>query len=248
EFLNTASAPKIKEILAQHRDMVAMSSYIADDRSPQTQGVISELQQTSREIFLGNFRKKGNLSMRNLVQEKGGRLIFIEYDISVGAMLSPVYSLLFDSAIKTALGRRQKAGSVYFLADEFRLLPHLQHVDDAVNFGRSLGVKFMIGVQNVEQVYESYGEQRARSIMSGFLTNVAFRVNDVSSKQYIKNLFGQNRKLETYLSAVQTRGITENVRDAYVVEDWDISNLRLGEAIIGLPGKEPFRFQFKKLR
>jgi len=248
EFLDTASAPKIKEMLARHKDMVAMSSYISDDRSPQTQGVISELQQTSREIFLGNFKKKGNLSMRNLVAEKGGRLIFIEYDIGVGAMLSPVYSLLFDSAIKEALGRKQRAGSVYFLADEFRLLPNLQHVDDAVNFGRSLGVKFMIGIQNVEQVYESYGEQRARSIMSGFLTSVAFRVNDASSKQYVKNLHGQNRKLETYLSAVQTRGITETVRDAYVVEDWDISNLQLGEAIIGLPGKPPFRFRFKKMK
>jgi hypothetical protein len=48
------------------------------------------------------------------------------------------------------------------------------------------------------------------------------------------------------MSAVQTRGITENVREAFVVEDWDISNLGLGEAIIGLPGKPPFKFKFKK--
>jgi type IV secretory pathway TraG/TraD family ATPase VirD4 len=104
----------------------------------------------------------------------------------------------------------------------------------------------MIGIQNVEQVYECYGEQLARSILSGFLTTIAFRVNDVSSKQYIKDLHGQNRKKETYMSTVQTRGVIESVRDASVVEDWDISNLELGESIIGLPGKPPFRFKFKK--
>jgi type IV secretory pathway TraG/TraD family ATPase VirD4 len=245
-FLDSSSTTQLREMLSSHDDMKAMVSYIADDRSPQTQGVASELQQISREILLGNFKKRGTLSMRNLVRSKGGKMVFIEYDIGVGAMLSPIYSLLFDMAIKEALCRKKSEGSVYFVADEFRLIPNLQHVDDAVNFGRSLGVKFMVGIQNVEQVYECYGEQRARSIMSGFLTTVAFRVNDASSKRYIKDLHGENRKKETYMSAVQTRGVTENVRDASVVEDWDISNLELGEAIVGLPGKPPFRFKFKK--
>ena len=245
-FLDSSPTAELREMLQQHSDMKAMLSYIADDRSPQTQGVMSELQQLSREIFLGNFKKKGALSIRNLVRYKDRRFIFVEYDIGVGAMLSPIYSLLFDMAIKEALCRKKSEGSVYFIADEFRLIPNLQHVDDAVNFGRSLGVKFMIGIQNVEQVYECYGEQRARSIMAGFLTTIAFRVNDASSKKYIKDLHGENRKKETYMSSVQTRGITENIRDAFVVEDWDISNLGLGEAIIGLPGKPPFRFRLKK--
>ncbi|MCL2820787.1 MAG: type IV secretion system DNA-binding domain-containing protein [Oscillospiraceae bacterium] len=245
-FLDSSPLSELREMLSQHNDLKAMISYISDDRSPQTQGVMSELQQLSREIFLGNFKKQGNLSMRNIVRSKGGKMVFIEYDIGVGAMLSPIYSLLFDLAIKEALCRKKSEGSVYFIADEFRLIPNLQHVDDAVNFGRSLGVKFMIGIQNVEQIYECYGEQRARSLMSGFLTSVAFRVNDASSKQYIKDLHGVNRKKETYMSAVQTRGITENIRDANVVEDWDISNLGLGEAIIGLPGKPPFYFKFRK--
>ena len=245
-FLDSSPTAELREMLAQHSDMKAMVSYISDDRSPQTQGVMSELQQISREILLGNFKKPGTLSMRDLVRAKGGRFVFIEYDISVGAMLSPIYTLLFDMAIKEALGRRKSEGNVYFIADEFRLIPNLQHVDDAVNFGRSMGVKFMIGIQNVEQVYECYGEERARSIMSGFLTSIAFRVNDASSKKYIKDLHGENRKKETYMSAVQTRGITENIREAFVVEDWDISNLSLGEAIIGLPGKPPFLFKFIK--
>ncbi len=245
-FLDGAPTAEIREILKQHDDLKAMVSYIFDDRSPQTQGVISELQQLSREIFLGNFKKQGTLSMRNIVRNKGGRFVFIEYDLGIGNMLSPIYSLLFDLAIKEALCRQKSEGNVYFITDEFSLIPNLQHVDDAVNFGRSLGVKFMIGIQNIDQIYENYGENRARSLLSGFLTSICFRVNDEKSKEYIKELHGVNRKKEIYMASVQGRGIVESVRDANVVEDWDITRLALGQAIIGFPGTPPFLFQFKK--
>ena len=161
-------------------------------------------------------------------------------------MLSPVYSLMFDMAIKEALGRKRTQGNVYFITDEFRLLPNLEHVDDAVNFGRSLGIKFMIGIQNVEQIYESYGEERARSIMSGFLTSFAFRVNDAKSREYIQQLYGKNQKVERYIPLNQSKGIVETQRESNVVEDWDVSNLRIGEAILGFPNVEPFIFRFEE--
>lgn len=91
-----------------------MVSYIFDDRSPQTQGVISELQQLSRELFLGNFKKDGTLSLRNIIRAKGGKVIFIEYDLGIGNMLSPIYTLLFDLAIKEALCRK-RAKEMYSL-------------------------------------------------------------------------------------------------------------------------------------
>jgi type IV secretory pathway TraG/TraD family ATPase VirD4 len=244
--LDQSPAAEIRAILQQHEDLKAMVSYIADDRSPQTQGVISELQQHIREVFVGNFRKKGSLSMRKSIRAKGGRIIFIEYDLGIGGMLTPIYRLLMDMAIKEAISRKKSEGNVWFIIDEFRLIPNLQHVDDGVNFGRSLGAKFIIGVQNVEQVFHAYGEAQAHSILSGFLTTVAFHVNDATTRQFIQGLFGRNRKKEVYMAAVQSRGIVEQVRDANVVEDWEIANMHVGEAIIGMPGFEPFKFRFDK--
>ena len=246
DFINSTPTAKIKEMLNHYKDLRAMTSYISNPESPQTQGVMSELQQITREIFIGNFAKKGSLSMKNLIKNKGGKTIFIEYDLSVGGMLSPIYTLLFDLAIKEALGRNRSEGNVYFITDEFKLLPNLQHIDDAVNFGRSLGIKFMIGVQNVEQIYAEYGEERARSLMSGFSTNISFRVNDQKSREYIQSLYGRNQKLDSYLPVIQSKGFIETQREANVVEDWDISRLRIGEAIIGLPLIEPFIFRFNE--
>ncbi len=245
-YINSSTSGDLRQMIESYPDLRAMASYIAKDDSAQTQGVLSELQQVVRNIFVGNFAKTGSLGLSRLVKEKQGRKIFIEYDLSLGEMLTPIYSLMFDMAIKQALGRSRSEGNVYFITDEFRLLPNLQHIDDAVNFGRSLGIRFMIGIQNVEQIFENYGEYRARSIMSGFLSSFNFRVNDARSREYIKEQFGKNRKLETYVPILQNRGMVEEQREANVVEDWDMSNLEIGQAIIGFPGYEPFLFQFDR--
>ena len=246
-FLDQVPSTRLYKILTERPKFNALASYIAPEAAAQAQGVFSEMQQLVREVFVGNFRRKGTLSMRQLVREKQGRIIFIEYDLGIGQVLSPVYRLLFDQAIKEALCRREgERGNVYFIMDEFRLIPLLQHVDDGVNFGRSLGAKFVIGVQNIEQVFNAYTEPLARSILSGFNTLMAFRVQDIQTRTFVKDIFGTNRKRDVYLSTVQTRGVLDNVRDANVVEDWDVLNLGRGDAIIGLPSSAPFRFHFSR--
>lgn len=244
KYINQTTSKELRAMLNSYAQFRAMTSYIYNDDSPQTQGVLSELQQVVRQIFIGNFASYGKLGIRDLIHKKGGKRIFIEYDLSIGQTLTPVYSLMFDLAIKEAIGRNRAKGNVYFVTDEFRLLPNLQHIDDAVNFGRSLGVKFLIGIQNVEQIYDNYGEERARSILSGLSTIFAFRVNDAKSREYIKDVFGQNVQLLRYQATIANKGLQELHRDGYVVEDWDILRLEIGEAIIGFSGVPPFKFKF----
>ena len=125
QYFDQSNVEDYLNLLDCHQDLKAMKSYIAGEHSSQSLGVLSELQQLVREVFIGNFRKKGTLSMREIVRNKGGKFVFIEYDLSIGNMLSPIYSLLFDMAIKEALSRKKSEGSVYFIADEFRLIPNL---------------------------------------------------------------------------------------------------------------------------
>ena len=200
EFLDKSPTSTLRKMLNMRQETRSMVSYIYDDASGQTQGVISEMQQAVREIFIGNFRKEGSLSLRQLVRAKGGRCVFIEYDLGIGSTLAPIYSLMFDLAIKEALCRQKSEGSVYFITDEFSLLPNLKHIDDAVNFGRSLGIKFLIGYQNIEQLVDIYGQARANSLLSGFLTQIFFRCSDPASRKYIQDTFGVNRKKEIYMA------------------------------------------------
>ena len=82
----------------------------------------------------------------------------------------------------------------------------------------------------------------AASILSGFSSNFVFRLNDRASISYVQGITGRNRKAEIYKSG--SAQVVEHIREGNVVEDWDIARLGLGEAIVGLAGREPFKFQF----
>ena len=246
EALQTVDPRAFVDLLKSAKDTKAMVPYIEDLSSGQTQGVLSELQQGTTDVLIGNFARQGTLSMRELVRQKGGRVVFIEYDLSIGSVLGPIYQLLFDLAIKEALSRRKNEGNVFFIIDEFRLLPKLTHIDDGVNFGRSLGAKFIIGVQNVEQVFHVYGEELARSMLSGFSTTVSFRLNDYKSREFVKDLAGANGRVTSYESSNKTKGIVEQYRDTTVIQDYDVNSLRIGEALILRNGNPPFRFRFRE--
>jgi len=242
-LLDSCDVAKIIEILEGHVDLQSVRSYIEGDGT-QSQGVLSEMFSVMREIFIGVFAEKGGFSIREFVRKKGNKTLFIEYDLAIGSMLTPIYRLMFDLALKEALGRNKTQGNVYLICDEFKLLPHLQHIDDGVNFGRSLGVKVMAGIQSIEQLFEIYGKSRGMNIAAGFASLFAFRANDVSTREYVSGLFGKNIILEQYQMS-DTR-IVEEKRNGSTVEDWDMNSLQVGEAIVGLPFAQPFRFYFDR--
>ena len=141
------------------------------------------------------------------------------------------------------MGRETQAGSVYLICDEFKLLPLLQHIEDGVNFGRSLGVKIIAGLQSVNQILEVYGEARGKNVMAGFSSVLSFKANDIDSRKYTTELYGRNIILEQRKTILNT--LNEERYEGNSVEDWNICDLKIGEAIIGLPFSKPFKFQFE---
>lgn len=245
EMLDGSDSTMLQGILRSHPDMRSVCSYIDGDGG-QSQGVMAELYSVVREVLMGVFAEKGGFSMREFVRRRDRNVLYVEYDLSIGSVLTPVYRLLFDMALKEALGRQKNQGNVYLICDEFRLLPHLQHIDDGVNFGRSLGVKIIAGLQSIEQLYEIYGESRGKNIAAGFSSIFAFKANDITTRDYVSNLFGKNVLLERYVSTGAQ--YMEEKRIGQVVEDWDMARLQVGEAIVCLPFAAPFPFRFELYR
>lgn len=247
-YLNRLSPSRIANLFSTPltRDLSAVLTYIGDGQSDQGLGVLAEMQNVMRQLLVGSFAEKGGFSVRDFARKKGGKALFIEYDLSIGESLTPIYRLLFDLALKEAMGRAKSEGKVYFICDEFKLLPHLQHIEDGVNFGRSLGVNIIAGLQSIEQLYELYDEYKGHNIAAGFSSVFAFKSNDSASRNYISDLYGKNIVSEQYKTASNT--LIEEKRDGKTVEDWDLMSLKLGEAIIGFPFEKPFRFQFDLYR
>lgn len=241
-FLQGSSPELLAEQLSAHEPLRSAASYIQAG-SEQSLGVISEVYTMVRRLFMGVFAKKGVFSMRQFIRQRAGKVLFLEYDLSIGNVLTPLYRLLIDLALKEALGQNRTDGNIYLIFDEFKLLPHLQHIDDAVNFGRSKGVKVFAGLQSIEQLYDIYGQSRGRSVAAGFGSVYAFRVNDEASMRYARGLYGAN--LMNIRTVATNNQISEQIQTGFVIEDRMLAALHPGEAVVCLPFTPPFIFQFK---
>lgn len=239
-----SSADDLRDLLAEHPDLSGSARYLEGDRTPEQ--ILAFLQQTLNASFSGVFREEGRFSVREFIRGKGNHTLFIEYDVSMGSRLSPIYRVLMDLAIKEALGlgRQGSPGNVFFVMDEFALLPKLSHIGDGINFGRSLGLKFLVGTQNVNQVLHAYGSAVGASILSGFGTMLAFRLMDSGSRDLVRDRYGANRKQITTFAAVRAEGVQQVTVLGNVIEDWDMSRLGRGECIVCFPEGPPRLFQF----
>lgn len=244
--LDESTIYEVKEMIESHPSFASVLSYIGDGSSEQALGVYAEMLGTVRKLMQTCFDDKGMFSIRDFVRKSGGKTLFVEYDISIGQSLTAIYSLLFDLALKEALGRRKPNGNVYFICDEFRLIPYLQHIEDGVNFGRSMGVKIIAGLQSINQLTEAYGKERGNNILAGFSSIMAFHANDKYTRDYIVGLHGKNIVLEQYRTI--DNSLREERHEAHVVEDWNMSDLEVGEAVVSFPFGRPFKYRFDLYR
>lgn len=248
-FFHSANAEAYHQMIDRNRDFESIRDYFGkrgSNLTAQALGVLSYVATMVNDIFVGIFaenRSAGSFSMRQLVRHKGGSAVFVEYDLSAGEVLGPIYGLMYDLALKEALGGRSQKGNVYIICDEFRILPKLKHINDALNLGRSLGVKVVAGLQTIDQLYEVYGEELGKTIAAGFMNSMCFQTWDLSSREFISDRFGKtysNLEFHSMSNPVSTQ------REGRTVEDWDILGLEVGEAFINLTGEAPFRFCFQK--
>lgn len=242
-YFNVAQQEQYESLTNSFDDLRSLKMYLGDYNNNQALGVLSEVLNMVKDTFIGVFGDYGNFSMRNFVRQRGGRTLFLEYDMAIGQTLAPLYSLLLDLAIKEVLSQSEDPdGYVYIIVDEFKLVPYLQHMDDAVNFGRGRHLSIQAGLQSLNQIYDNYGIHKGGALLSGFSTMIAFHLNDTPSRDYVREYFGQN-----YLDEFINAQISER-RTGYTVEDWELNDLRLGDAVVGIEGERPFLFHFEEFK
>ncbi|RAL22605.1 type IV secretory system conjugative DNA transfer family protein [Thermoflavimicrobium daqui] len=242
QFIQWSNDVVLRNMFLEHPDLKWIRNYIQKDGKSTTQSFIVHLYQTIFKLFSGNFARKGDFSIREVVTKKEGRAVFLEFDLANGNILEPIYTVLLDLAMKEVLGRSASEGNVYFILDEFPLIPKLNYMDNALNFGRSLGVKIVAGIQNVGQVEHRYGRELGHSILSGFGSVFAFRLNDVSSRDFVTARHGATKRFIGLKSSNAQKGIQDLLIDGKVIEDWNIVTLKTGQCIVSLPDEDPFIF------
>lgn len=228
-------------------------NYLGSGGDSQALGILAELQLMLNRVFQGVFNLEpdanhASFSVINMIRRAKNQSLFIEYDIQKGEVLAPVYSLLIDLALKEALSpirASSRAGGMFLILDELKLLPEISHLEDALNFGRGNRVGVVAGLQSVHQLETMYGTARSNVIMGGFGSLIAMQLNDAASRKHVSERCGTNIVVERKMG-IGYKSVEER-RSGYVVEDWDIQELTRGQAICKLSSQiTPFKFEFQK--
>lgn len=230
------------------QDYQAMIDYISGGKSGnQTQGVLSYLRTMPYEMFIGPFAKedpKREISIRELVESDKSAAIFLEYDLKRNETLSPIYAFLIDQFLKYAMGGRKKTRRpCYLILDEWaRIKVRSKQIENALSMGRSQNLKVICGLQNVNSLKDIYQEEM-QSILAGFQTVVGFYVPDSESRKFLTERSGKNYQNLSFTSHNKNK---DGQRDGYCLEDWDIQELKCGQAAVMMPGEKPFIYQLPK--
>ena len=242
KFLCSLSNEKLLNFTGTHDDFKYLKMYVGNGTSTQALGVYAYLSAMRSRSLISSFRYKqsaGEFSMRKLIREKGGKVVFLEFDINYAETLECIYSLFYDLAIKEALSLSDEGSNTYFICDEMNLIPHVTRFEELLNFGRSKGCKTLIGLQSISQLNKNYGEDEANSILAGFLTGIFFNTVEIVSRDYVQKRFGSTLDLYNI-------GGNNNIINGYTVFESDLSRLRVGEAFIDMKGVPPFKTRFVK--
>lgn len=242
-FFRNATPQSYASLIARYPQL---KNYLGEKENNQSLGVLGTVASAVNNSFVGPFGMgigpRESFTITDLMEKRGGKILFVEMDLALAESLAPMYRLLFDYMLKSVLSMRNKGeGNVWLLFDELSTLPELHSLPTAMNLARAKGLKCIAALQSVSQLQTKYSEADATSLLEGFTNIIAFRNSDKNTRETIGRRAGFTYE---HLSYRTGGSYVELQKEGNAIEDWDILSLCTGEAYTMLSGYQPFRFQF----
>jgi type IV conjugative transfer system coupling protein TraD len=188
-----------------------------------------------------------DFSIRRWIHQDSDAWMFITARESMREALKPVLSLWIDTAIKAVLDLEPiHQERLWFFIDELPTLQKLDILKLALTNTRKYGLCMVLGVQDFSQLYEIYGRELAKTIISGCQTKLLLRVTDGAAAKLLAELLGQaevDEKEETlsYGLNAQRDGVSVFARRAMrdIVMTSEILTLPDMHGYLATPGDYP---------
>lgn len=225
----------------------SMRDFIGESGSLQGMGVLSEIRTMLARTFYESFSSdNGAFSAINAVKRGGRFFIYYEYNKAHSAL--PLFKIILDLMLQQAMSA-QTAKKIWFLLDEFAQLPKMEHLVDALSFGRDPsgrgagGIRIVAALQSVQLLTRHYSEAEAKTLLSLFPNLVMLRVADPMSRAALADRYGMARVLYRYIGEGGKPVSTD--ADQKVITDADFAELlKPGQAFMSLPGVSAAPFFF----
>ncbi len=200
--------------------------------------IVSILEERVKAVFRGDFAEAGTFSVREYMAAPQGRILLLDFPIQQSASVQPIFRLLIDWSIR--FGLEDERGS-YYILDEFAALPELAMLERLINAGRAYNCYAILGVQAVPQLRDTYGKDKADSLLSGLAQEIHLRVGQ-GSVEYCRKRLGRERvernagdDHEDEEWFVRTDGNDVRVFEDYPIGANTLQNFEAGRGIVHTP-------------
>ena len=252
EGAGTGTDGSWQELVERYPTYFSAARDLIGDGGAQELGVLSEVRTMLSRLFIGSFNTAdGRFSALQAVRQ-GGKRVFILYEPDKARTALPLFSLLLDLMMQQSMSPTLNH-KVWFLLDEFSLLPKAEALTDLLSFGRDPsgngrgGVRVVAAVQSVQLLTRHYSEAEAKTLMSLFPNLITMRVMDPMSRAAFADRYGTARVIYRYMGE-GNRPVTTDCEQK-VVTDADFSQLmKPGQALMSLPAVSPEPFFYDGFR
>lgn len=199
--------------------------------------IVSILEERVKAVFRGDFAEAGTFSVREYMADPRGKILLLDFPIQQSSSVQPIFRLLIDWSIR--FGLEDERGS-YYILDEFAALPELDMLERLINAGRAYNCYAILGVQAVPQLHDTYGKDKADSLLSGLAQEIHLRVGQ-GSVEYCRQRIGRERVERNVGPDDEDEWLVEiDENDKRVFEDYPIGedtlqNFEAGRGIVHTP-------------
>ena len=247
EGAGTGTNGSWQELVERYPTYFSAARDLIGDGGAQGLGVLSEVRTMLSRLFIGSFNTAdGRFSALQAIRQ-GGKRVFILYEPDKARTALPLFRLLLDLMLQQSMSPTLNH-KVWFLLDEFSLLPKVESLTDFLSFARDpsgdngrSGARIIAAVQSVQLLTRHYSEAEAKTLMSLFPNLITMRVMDPMSRAAFADRYGTARVIYRYMGE-GNRPVTTDCEQK-VVTDADFSQLmKPGQAVMSLPAvsQDPF--------
>lgn len=201
EGAGTGTNGSWQELVERYPTYFSAARDLIGDGGAQGLGVLSEVRTMLSRLFIGSFNTAdGRFSALQAIRQ-GGKRVFILYEPDKARTALPLFRLLLDLMLQQSMSPTLNH-KVWFLLDEFSLLPKVESLTDFLSFARDpsgdngrSGARIIAAVQSVQLLTRHYSEAEAKTLMSLFPNLITMRVMDPMSRAAFADRYGTARDL-----------------------------------------------------
>lgn len=198
--------------------------------------------------YLGKPSKDSEFSIRKWCEDDKDRgWLFLAAQPTQRSILQPLLSGWLSIAVKSLMARGEhKTRRLWFIMDELASINHLPTLERGLAEVRKCGGCFLIGFQDINQLFKIYGQYDAQTILGLLGTQVVMR-SQRKQADALSQCFGNKEVIEQARSisfgANDMRdgvSLSEHLREKPVISPTDIMMLDKGEAYVRFNGNFPY--------